>query len=98
LFVSSVAHAADIKVLSDGPLEAALVRIADVFRQETGHEIKFVFGLSPVIYKRITEGEVADVVIIQPKFADELVKDGKVITDPVGASWSPNSRLGHLEQ
>jgi molybdate transport system substrate-binding protein len=79
LFVSRVAHAAEIMVLSDGPLEAALVRIADIFRQDTGHEIKFVFGLSPVIYKMVTEGGKADVIIIQPEFVDELVKGGKVV-------------------
>jgi molybdate transport system substrate-binding protein len=66
LFVPRVAHAAEIKVLSDGPLEAALVKIADIFRQDTGREIKFVFGLSPVIHKRVIEGEMADVIIIQP--------------------------------
>jgi molybdate transport system substrate-binding protein len=79
LLVPRVAHAAEIKVLSDGPLEAALVKIADIFRQDTGHEIKLVFGLSPVIHKRVIEGEIADVIIIQPEFVDELVKVGKVV-------------------
>jgi molybdate transport system substrate-binding protein len=78
IFSSAVAVAAEVKVLSDGPLEPALVGIAETFRRASGHDVKFVFGLSPVIHKRITDGEAADVVIIQPDFIEELVKAGKV--------------------
>ena len=78
IFSSVVANAAEVKVLSDSPLEPALVRIAEAFRRDNGHEVKFVFGLSPVIHKRVTDGETADVIIIQPNFIDEFVKAGKV--------------------
>jgi molybdate transport system substrate-binding protein len=78
-FVPRSAYAAEIKVLSDGPLESALVRIAEVFRHDTPHEVKFVFGLSPLIHRRASEGETADVIIIQPEFLDDLVKAGKVV-------------------
>jgi len=77
--VAGVAHSAEIKVLSDGPLEPALVKIAESFRRDSGHEVKFVFGLSPVIQKKITDGETGDVIIIQPDYIDELVKSGKVV-------------------
>jgi len=78
VIVSLAAHAAEIKVLSDGPVEPALVRITEAFRRDTGHEVKFVFGLSPVIHKLVMDGQAADVAIIQPNFLDELVKAGKV--------------------
>jgi len=78
IFSSPVANAAEVKVLSDSPLEPALVGITEAFRRESGHEVKFVFGLSPVIHKRVTDGETADVIIIQPNFIDEFVKIGKV--------------------
>jgi molybdate transport system substrate-binding protein len=55
-----------------------LVRIAEDFHRDTGHEIKFVFGLSPVIHKMAIEGESADLIIIQPDFVDELINAGKV--------------------
>jgi molybdate transport system substrate-binding protein len=77
-FASHV-HAAEIKVFSDGPLERALVAVAKAFGNDTGHNVSFVFGLSPVIHKRISEGERGDLVIIQPNFLDELVKAGKVV-------------------
>jgi molybdate transport system substrate-binding protein len=77
--IPRIAHSAEVKVLSDGPLEPALTQTADAFRRESGHTVKFGFGLSPIIHKRVIDGEAADVVIIQPNFIDELVKAGKLV-------------------
>jgi molybdate transport system substrate-binding protein len=72
-------HAAEIIALSDSPLAPALGRVAEALRRATGHEVKFVFGLSPVIHKRVIDGETGDVVIIQPNYINELVNAGKVV-------------------
>ena len=69
---TSSANTAEIKVLSDGPLEPALTKIAETFRGESNHTLTFVYGLSPVIHKKVLDGEVADIVLIQPNFIDEL--------------------------
>ncbi len=68
-----------VKVLSDAPLRPALEQLADAFRRETGNQLEFVFGTSPVVHKKVADGETADVLIIQPNFIDELVKAGKVV-------------------
>jgi len=75
---SETAHAADIKVLSDSPLQPALTKVAELFRQETRNQANFVFDPSPAVKKRIENGETADVVIVQPDFVDELAQMGKV--------------------
>lgn len=67
-----------LTVFSDGPLRAALEPIAAAFRQSGGPEVELVFGLSPVIAKKISDGEKADVVIIQPDILDELTRAGKL--------------------
>jgi molybdate transport system substrate-binding protein len=72
------AGSAELKVLSDGPLEPALTQIVDPFRRASGHTVSIEFGLSPAIHKRVTDGEVADVVIIQPNFVDEFSLAGKL--------------------
>lgn len=72
-------HAAEIKVLSDSPLAPALRRITDAFQRDSGHEVKFVFGLSPVIHKMVRDGETGDVIIIQPNFINDLVGAGKIV-------------------
>jgi molybdate transport system substrate-binding protein len=68
-----------IKVMSDGPLQPALEQIADAFRRDSGTQVEFVFGTSPVIHKKVADSETADVLIIQPNFIAELVKTGKVV-------------------
>ena len=70
------AQAADIKVLSDGPIKPALTKVADLFRQETHTQVHIAFD--PWVQKRIEGGEAADVVIVEPDFVEELVRAGKV--------------------
>lgn len=78
--VQSSAHAQEkIKVLSDGPLRPALVQIGEAFHRDSGHPVEFSFGNSPVVHKKVADGEAADVLIIQPNFVAELVKSGKVV-------------------
>lgn len=78
LALGTAADAATLKVLCDGPLEPALPAIGEAFQKKTGHRVEFAFAPSPVIHKRITEGESADVVIVQPNFLAELAAKGKV--------------------
>ena len=78
LGISSGAYAAEIKVLCDGPLRPALTQIAPAFERDSSHQMKVEFGLSPVIHKKLIDGEPADVIIIQPNFIEELVTAGKL--------------------
>jgi molybdate transport system substrate-binding protein len=71
-------QAADIKVMSDSPLEPALTKVVDLYRQQTHNQVGLVFDPSPAVAKRIEDGEAADVVIVQPDFAEALTKSGKV--------------------
>jgi len=68
------AWAAELTIFSDSPLQLALTNIAQDFQRASGHTVKVLFELSPIIHKKVVDGEVADVVIIQPNFIDELVK------------------------
>jgi hypothetical protein len=58
-------HATLERVRLFGPRSADYIRAS-------GHNVKFVFGLSPAIHKMVTEGQTADVVITQPNFINEL--------------------------
>jgi molybdate transport system substrate-binding protein len=75
--LAAAAQAANLKVLSDGPLATALPAIGDAFQKMTGHGIEFVFAPSPVIRKRLADGETADVIMIQPDAVAGLAQIGK---------------------
>jgi molybdate transport system substrate-binding protein len=52
--------------------------MAEAFERDSGHQMKVEFGLSPVIHKKVIDGEPADVIIIQPNFIEELVTAAKL--------------------
>jgi molybdate transport system substrate-binding protein len=77
MFAATV-EAADIKVMCDSPLAPALTKVVDAYSQQTENHVRLVFDPSPAVAKRIESGEPADVVIVQPDFAEDLTKSGKV--------------------
>jgi molybdate transport system substrate-binding protein len=78
VLLASAAQAATLKVLCDGPLAPALPAVGEAFKKKTRHQVEFDFAPSPVIHKRILDGESADIVIVQPNFLAELASKGKV--------------------
>src|SRR5215472_5006352 len=75
---SSMAAAADVKVLSAGVVEPGLQRAAEQFKRASGNEIKMQFNTAPQLAKRMAEGEVADILIAPPAVLDEQAKNGKI--------------------
>ena len=71
-------HAAVIKVMCDSPMRPALTKVADLFRQETNNQVTLACNAGPAIEKRIEDGEVADVVVVEPDFVEQLTNSGKV--------------------
>ncbi|MEO6434433.1 MAG: substrate-binding domain-containing protein [Tepidisphaeraceae bacterium] len=68
-----------LKVLADTPLRPALIEIGEAFRLGSGQQVDFVFDSSPVILKKLADGEAADVLIVQPDHVADLIKAGKVV-------------------
>lgn len=75
---AATAHASGIKIMCDSPVEPALGKVAALFRHETNSQVTLACAPGPAIKKRIEAGEVADIVVIEPDFAQELAKSGKL--------------------
>ena len=75
---AATGHATAIKVMCDSPVEPALTKVADLFRQETGNQVTLACNAGPAIKARIEGGEVADVVVVEPDFVEQLTNSGKV--------------------
>jgi molybdate transport system substrate-binding protein len=75
---SGPALAAEINILSAGAIEPGLVAAVDLFRKDTGSEVKIKYATAPAILERAGGGEAADVVIAPPAVIDELAKAGKL--------------------
>ena len=75
---AATGHAAAIKVMCDSPVEPALKKVANLFQQETNNQVTLACNAGPAIKKRIEDGEVADVVVVEPDFVEALTKSSKV--------------------
>ena len=63
--------------MCDSPLEPALTKVADLFRQETNNQVALACDAGPAIKKKIEGGEIADVVVVEPDFVEQLTNSGK---------------------
>jgi len=78
LLACGSAFGAEINIISAGAVEPGVVAAADIFRKETGTEVKIKFATAPAIQRRVGGGEAADVVIAPPALIDDLAKAGKL--------------------
>lgn len=74
-------NAPNLKILSNGPLKPVLPGLVEKFRQDTSIQAQLEFAPGPVIAGRVTDGEVADVLIIPPEENRELVDAGKLLSE-----------------
>ena len=56
-------NAPNLTALSNGPLKPVMPGLVEIFQQSTGIQIELEFAPGPVIAGRVTDGEVADVLI-----------------------------------
>jgi molybdate transport system substrate-binding protein len=79
LVASSLATAAEIKVLSAGAFKPVVVAIASEFEKQSGHKLVIDNDTAGGLARRITGGETFDVVAMPPGGIDQLAQAGKVV-------------------
>ncbi len=79
LLVSSVVHAAEIKVISIQATEEAYKELVAQFEKATGHTITTFHSGSINVAKKLADGEPYDVVIMAAGAIDDQIKLGKVV-------------------
>ena len=79
LLLSSVAHAAEIKVLASAAIRDAYLELLPQFEKATGNKVTAEWSGTPDIQKRIAAGEAADVVILGNSGTEELIRQRKLM-------------------
>ncbi len=72
------ARAADIDAMITTAMKAAVDELAPPFERASGHTLHIVYGPSGGLARRLAGGETADVVIVESRVLDELIKQGRV--------------------
>ncbi len=70
---ATIAHAADMKVLSTVAVQPVLEELAPQFERETGHRLAMTFGVSNTMKRQIEAGEYFDLAIMTAPVTDELI-------------------------
>jgi molybdate transport system substrate-binding protein len=78
LLLPTVAHAAEIKVLSTQAVEGAYRELVAQFEKASGHKVTTTFAGTLDAQKRIAAGEAYDLIIMAGPAIDDLIKAGKV--------------------
>jgi molybdate transport system substrate-binding protein len=79
LTLSLPALAAELKVVAPNAVKEAVTEIAARFEKETKHKLVMSWAGSETIFKRVSDGEMFDVVVTTSAGIDRLAKDGKLV-------------------
>lgn len=90
LFVSNVATAAEVTVLSGFGMRIVMTDLGPKFERATGHKLLISYANAGPIAKRVQDGEVVDVILLNQPAIDGIVRDGKA----VAANVRPIARSG----
>jgi molybdate transport system substrate-binding protein len=80
LFVSTAAHAAEIKVASTQATEEAYKELVAQFEKATGHKVTTYYSGTLNVSKKLADGEQYDLIIMSQSAIDEQTKLGKVVS------------------
>ena len=79
LLLSSVAQAAEVKVLASGAVKEAALELFPQFEKASGNKVAVTWAGTVDIKKKIAAGEVFDLVIVASPELDTFAKDGKIV-------------------
>jgi molybdate transport system substrate-binding protein len=79
LAVASTAHAAEIKVIAANALKEGYAELVSAFERSSGHKVVTTWAGTVNATKRVSDGEIFDLVIIGSDNIDQLIKAGKLV-------------------
>src|SRR5262249_43383838 len=79
IVTASSAHAAEIDAMITTAMKAAVDELAPPFERANRHVLRITYGPSGGLARGLNAGEAADLVVVDSKALDELIKQGKVV-------------------
>jgi molybdate transport system substrate-binding protein len=79
IVTTGAAHAAEVDAMITTAMKAAVDELAPLFERANGHVLRITYGPSGGLARRLNGGEAADLIVVDSKALDELIKQGKVV-------------------
>jgi molybdate transport system substrate-binding protein len=74
----NIGTAAEIKVIASNAVKEAYADLVPAFEKTSGHKVTTVWGGTLDITRRVSAGEVFDIVVIPASGIDSLIRDGRL--------------------
>src|SRR5216684_452662 len=78
IVITGSVQAAEIDAMITTAMKAAIEELAPPFERAGGHTLRVSYGPSGGLARRLNGGEAADLIVVESKVLDELIKQGKV--------------------
>lgn len=76
---TTTAHASEIKVIASAALKEVVLDVVPAFEKSSGHKVTTIWAGTEGITKRISGGEVVDIVLIAAPNIDKLISEGRLV-------------------
>ncbi len=76
---TATAHAAEIKVIASVAVKEVVLDLIPAFEKSSGHKVATIWAGTETITKRISGGEVVDIVLIAAPNIDKLITEGRLV-------------------
>ncbi len=76
---TTTAHAAEIKVIASVAVKEVVLDLIPAFEKSSGHKVATIWSGTEAITKRISGGEVVDIVLIAAPNIDKLITEGRLV-------------------
>src|SRR5690242_2627254 len=81
LLLPGVGESAEIRLLASGALKEAYLELIPAFEKTSSHKVALDWSSTTEIRKRISAGEIHDVVILGDSGTQALIRDGKLVAN-----------------
>jgi molybdate transport system substrate-binding protein len=75
---TTTAHASEIKMMASIAVKEVVLELIPAFEKSCGHKVTTIWGGTEAITKRLSGGEVVDVVLIAAPNIDRLISEGRL--------------------
>src|SRR5574341_1199083 len=79
LIGTTTAHASEIKVMASAAVKEVVLDVIPAFEKSSGHKVTPIWAGTEAITKRISGGEVVDIVLIAAPNIDKLISEGRLV-------------------
>src|ERR1035437_8075559 len=83
LMTASIAHAAELKVLSPQAMKPALSDLIPQFERSSGNQVTISYSSTSALVNEIQDGKMADLAILSAKQIEQLQDEGKIVEDSI---------------